>query len=356
MTLPGLTLESELLPVDFVAPPVNPSPYGLYSAVTWPGGEAAERLPAASVVVRVQNYWNDDAFGVWNTPWCAPASDGDVITIVDATSGTWTYSIGLNGTDPLAYNVSAADLQTALRALPGGDGVVVTGGTLVGNLRKYTIKRNPEQLHTVSTIDLAGGFGPAVAQQLQERKRGERPAYLDPFDPITIWAADECDLTAPSRAEIEERAAQVLRIKEQVAVERQFADRLKLDAADLGAPISANDLQWAVATLEAELTETGTLGAIHASPHLAVYAAQAQILIKSGSAYVTPLGHRWIFGGGYVDGLQSTLVATSMPMFGWRDEATVRPAISEDRRSYIAIAERSVTIGYEAVIASAAIS
>lgn len=189
----------------------------------------------------------------------------------------------------------------------------------------------------------------------EDIKTGTRPALLDPFEPMTVWASDACDLTAPSRAEVEQRAAQILRLEEQVAVEREFAERLKLDAADLGAPISANDLQWAVASIEAAFARTNTLGFIHASPQWAAYAAQAQLLVRSGGGYLTPLGHRWVFGGGYTDGLENTLIATSQP-FGWRDEPQLRTTMDTTRNEFIAIAERSVTIGYEALIAAVEIT
>lgn len=64
------------------------------------------------------------------------------------------------------------------------------------------------------------------------RKEGERPGILDPFTPITVWSYDECDLIAPSRAEVRQRGQQVFRLEEQTAVEREFAERLLADAVD----------------------------------------------------------------------------------------------------------------------------
>jgi uroporphyrinogen decarboxylase len=40
-------------------------------------------------------------------------------------------------------------------------------------------------------------------------KEGERPDFLDPFAHTTVWAWDACDLTAPSQAEVRERAARM---------------------------------------------------------------------------------------------------------------------------------------------------
>lgn len=179
-----------------------------------------------------------------------------------------------------------------------------------------------------------------------DRKAGLRPEVADPFDAFTIWAADECDLTEQSRAEVEARAAQVFRLEEHNALERHVAARLLTDA---GNPADAADIIDAVRQLENMLARTGTLGFIHASTGWAALAAQANLLIRTGTGYTTPLGHRWVFGGGYIDGLTSTLVATSQP-YGWRSEVQVRTASDEHANSFIAIAERSVVVGYERFI------
>jgi len=60
----------------------------------------------------------------------------------------------------------------------------------------------------------------------EPRKEGERPEILDPFAPMTVWAYDECDLMPQTRRDVEKRAAQILRIEEQTAVEREFARKL----------------------------------------------------------------------------------------------------------------------------------
>lgn len=185
-----------------------------------------------------------------------------------------------------------------------------------------------------------------------ERKEGTRPDWLDPFAPITVWAYDECDLTAPSRAEVQQRAAQILRLQEQVAVEREFANRLLTDA---GSPEAVATLTAAIGHLEAEFAETNTVGFIHAGAQWVAQMATSQLLTKAGTKLLTPLGHTLVFGGGYVDGLEDTLVATSQP-FGWRDDVQLRTAIDERRNTYAAIAERTVAIGYEAVIGAATIS
>lgn len=181
-------------------------------------------------------------------------------------------------------------------------------------------------------------------------KEGERPGILPPFEPVTVWAYDECDLTAPSRAEVEQRAAQIFRLEEQVAVEREFATRLLLDA---GTPETRPTLKEAVAYLEGELAKTNTTGYLHVGAHLV--AQEPSLFVASGTAHKSPLGHTWVIGGGYVEGLGDTLVATSQP-FGWRDQVALRTAMDERHNIFAAIAERTVLVGYEAVIAAVTVT
>jgi hypothetical protein len=187
-----------------------------------------------------------------------------------------------------------------------------------------------------------------------DRKTGDRPGSLDPFDPMTVWAYDECDLTEPSRAEVQARAMQIMRLEEQVMVEREFAERLKLDAADLEGPAqTAASFKQAVGYLEGAMALTNTLGFFHAGAQWA--SQEFGLVLKSGTRWVSPLGHTWIFGGGYVDGLDDQIIATSQPL-GWRDQVQLRTAIDERANTYAAIAERTVLVGYEAVVAAVTIT
>lgn len=182
-------------------------------------------------------------------------------------------------------------------------------------------------------------------------KEGERSGVPDVFPAMTAWAYDECDLTAPSRAEVQTNAAQLLRLQEQPMVEREFAERLKLDAADL-TPAAQPNLKEAVAYLEGEAAMTNTIAYFHIGAHWV--SREEALFKKSGTRWVSPLGNIWVIGGGYADGLDDMIVATSQPI-GWRDAPTTRTAISERTNTFAAVAERSVAIGYEAVIAAVTI-
>ncbi|WP_019969758.1 hypothetical protein [Mycobacterium sp. 141] len=189
----------------------------------------------------------------------------------------------------------------------------------------------------------------------EDIKTGERPDILDPFPAMTVWAFDSCDLTEPSRAEVRERAAQIFRLEEQTAAEREFSARLLADAAELpGGIASATDLVAAVGTIEAAFGLTNTLGLIHIGLQWLAPLTEAHMVTRTGTGWTSPAGHRWVFGGGYVDGLGDTLVATSAT-FGWRNSVAVREAIDERHNRFIAIAERSLVIGYEAAVGAVAI-
>lgn len=181
---------------------------------------------------------------------------------------------------------------------------------------------------------------------VEDLKRGERPEFPDTFLALTTWAADYCDLRADSRDEVRLRAQQVHRLQEPNGTETVFATRL---LADAGTPAGAADIVAAVSHLEAEIAKTNTVGFIHAGAQWAAYASQAQLIVRSGSALKTPLGNTWVFGGGYVDGLGDKLVATS-PTYGKRGAVDVKDAPSLKVNEFVAVAERSLVVGYEALI------
>lgn len=186
-----------------------------------------------------------------------------------------------------------------------------------------------------------------------QKKEGERSDALDVFDAMTVWAYDECDLTAPSRREVEANATQILRLQEQPLIEREFAERLKLDAADLGPAHVEPSLKLAVGYLEGQAAMANTVTYFHVGAQWA--SQELGLFSKSGTRWVSPLGNIWVVGGGYVEGLDDMIVATSQPI-GWRNAPATRTAIDERHNIFAAVAERSVAIGYEAVIAAVTIT
>lgn len=205
--------------------------------------------------------------------------------------------------------------------------------------------------HNYDTENTGVWAAPWCGDPGTETKDGTRPALEDPFAPIVVWAYDECDLTAPSRTEVETRARQNLRLREEPNVEREFAGRLLLDVT----PTTAASLIAAVGTLEEALAATNTVGQIHASPRWAAVAADAGLITRTGGALLTPLGHTWVFGGGYPPVLGNTLVATS-PTFGWQGPVEFHGVIKSEHNKFAAVAERATVIGYEKAIAAVTVT
>lgn len=175
-------------------------------------------------------------------------------------------------------------------------------------------------------------------------------AFLDPFTETTVYAYDhnyDADIRAESRAECDARAARALDQIEPIKVEGVVATRL---AADAGSPSTKTGLVATVSYLEGELAKLGLTGYFHIGAQWAAYAANLR-LDQGGR---TPLGHKWVYGGGYVAGLGAKVVVTTQP-FGWRGAAEAKSVVSPQTNQYVAVVERSLVIGYEAVLAAAII-
>ncbi|CAM3070391.1 hypothetical protein BST27_29660 [Mycobacterium intermedium] len=190
----------------------------------------------------------------------------------------------------------------------------------------------------------------------EDRKHGTRPdaEELDPFTSETVYAFDHnaCgDLSAEEIQATRDRALRNLLRLEQNAAERQLAVRM---LADAGTPRATTDIVAALAHIETQFAITATAGFIHASSYWAAHAIRSQLAVRDGDRFVTPLGHTWVFGGGYADELDTVLVATS-PIFGWRGETQINESIQHTTNEFIAVAERSVLLGYEKAVAAAEI-
>jgi hypothetical protein len=170
-----------------------------------------------------------------------------------------------------------------------------------------------------------------------------REEPLPPFMPMVPYAVDECGMSAANRAEVPARARHQLALLEQVRVEAEFAERLLTEVPPPSGPF---DFLAAVGELEAELAARGLRGWIHASPKFAALAREANLIVGTNG---TPLGHVWVFGGGYVDVLGDTLVATTEPI-GWRSDVTVNTVEDHQHNRVYSVAERTVVVGYEAVL------
>lgn len=191
----------------------------------------------------------------------------------------------------------------------------------------------------------------SAASIVTDKTQDRTTDFPDAFTATVVYAWDHNyngDLTAESRSEVDARARHAMNLLEVPTVEGQVASRLVTDA---GSVTTKTGLVATVGYLEGELAKKGIEGYFHVGAQYAAYASEAR-LNMSGR---TPLGHRWVFGGGYVAGLGAKIVVTTQP-YGWRGPATLTPAfIKYDQNQYLAVAERSTVIGYEAVLAAATI-
>lgn len=188
-------------------------------------------------------------------------------------------------------------------------------------------------------------------------KEAERALQGDTFEPLVVWAADEC---APdtTEAETQARADQTLRLHAPLLVEAAFAGRLLADAA---APTVVASLEEAIGVLEEFMGEQGYNGFIHAARRWAAPASQYRWTNQTGAILRTPLGSGWVFGGGYADVLGDTLVATG-PLYLWRDAPT-RQAVTTGsspvplhNNSVYALAEQVFVPAYECAIMAVTIT
>ena len=194
--------------------------------------------------------------------------------------------------------------------------------------------------------DQFGVWGEDWCGSPDDDKIKERPdAVFVDVAPITVYAYDQnqCgDLTADSREEVRQRVLHIMAMTEQKAIETSLAIRF---AAEAPTTVPATSVTEAVSIIETELAKAGVTGFIHASPKWAAYLNESRLSLSGKS----PMGHTWVFGAGYADTLGDTLVATT-GLYGWRGPLAVRDAIKHELNQYVAVAERSLLIAYEAVV------
>lgn len=71
-----MTISIDELTTTFDPPLVKPNPIGVYQHVNWEqNGDPFRFLMGQGVVFRPHNYGGEDAFGVWDVPWCVNPDD-----------------------------------------------------------------------------------------------------------------------------------------------------------------------------------------------------------------------------------------------------------------------------------------
>jgi hypothetical protein len=108
------------------------------------------------------------------------------VVTVDATGGTWLARFNGLQTAALAFDITAADLKTALELLDSVSEVLVTGGPGdSGGATPYTFvfmgdeMEMPHNLMTTDAGSLTGGAGTAVVSSEQKGQHPRHPHFVD---------------------------------------------------------------------------------------------------------------------------------------------------------------------------------
>ena len=189
-------------------------------------------------------------------------------------------------------------------------------------------------------------------------KLDERAAFDEdhPFLHDVVYGADRTfkgNLREEERQRARDRALNNILRLEQVVSERTLADRMIADITTYSiTTLTATSPAIAIAKLEDAAAETGVGGLqIHGKPYWAS-------IYPDGftESLETKVGHlQYVAGGGYVQGLTNRLVLTS-PVQGWRSDLESNEALKLQYNQFIAVAERSVLLGYEKIVATVTIS
>jgi hypothetical protein len=180
-------------------------------------------------------------------------------------------------------------------------------------------------------------------------KGGDRPGPSDLFDPLVVWAWDECG-PGEDEAVVTARALHLLDLNEKPLVESAFAARL---IADAGAAVTTDGpFRVAATRLAQSMLCSGVRGVIHADL-LRVSNGKASHVVEvtnatagtTGSLTLSPFGLPIATGCGY-EALGDLIVGTG-PVFIWRTEPTVQFVFDPARNLTMALAERAVLVAYE---------
>jgi hypothetical protein len=173
------------------------------------------------------------------------------------------------------------------------------------------------------------------------------------------YATIQCGTAGKTDAEIETRVRRRLANGEQTIAESGMAAILAAGATPLTPP--GTSIVDTVGELEQWLYGNnptdgnyGNVGYLHASPRIAAYAANEDLIVQDGPLLRTRLGTIWVFGGGYPD---DGMIYVSGQVTVWWSPDMLVPSVSAliDRQTNqrYAIAEREYAVSYDCVAASA---
>jgi hypothetical protein len=361
-------------------------PYGLFSAFTFRAGDRWEGG------VQFETGTCDPVEGL-GAPDCVPGtpavpgtSEVQHLTMAGPPDGG-TFDIIYHGrSDRLAFDVSTATLQIAIRNVVQNQAITVTGGPLVsGTPAVITFPPamgNVDQMSTASQLTGAGAsvafntITPGVNPKPEGAPSVEvfgLPKKLDPnsggvgeASPFTVYGHFNCLATGYTPQSAQDLATAHLLAREEQRVEQAF------ETGDLGNHPNLSEATEiasgthsvidGLAYLEYVIGHSyGSVGVIHMTRGMALQAIGADVVIATGGRLTTVLGTPVVAGGGY-EGLgpegspaltagQSWAYATPA-IFGYRTEpftSSNSPGDLFNRANNMltAIAERSYLLGFD---------
>lgn len=236
--------------------------------------------------------------------------------------------------------------QDAPASVPAGYGLLAAANVLAGDERMGMFGVDWEPSPCSPALYWPGACttgAPPAAKTFHDR-----PARIT-TDPFPIYWGEECGTIAFEDTDARVRAG--LAQGESRAVEARIWGELGADSVDLGVGRGIVD---ALGHVEEELGDRlGVRGLIHAPIRCAAHAAESGLIRYDGPVMRTPLGHTWVFGGGYdpaggappPDG--AMLVGTG-PTTLWRTPVfTQGPILDRSTNRYVAIAERIYMAGWD---------
>jgi hypothetical protein len=361
-------------------------PFGLFSVFTFRSGDRFE----GGVQFETGTCEPVDGIGA---PECLPGtpatpgtSEVQHLTMTGPpTAGT--FDVIYHGrSDRLAFDVSTATLQVAIRNVVQNQAITVTGGPLVSGTPAVVtfppVMGNVDQLVTASQLDTGTVAFNTITPGVNPVPEGPGtvgafglPKNLVPnlgddgaASPFTVYGHFSCQPAGWSFSVAQDKATEHLLAREEQRVEQAFwtGDLGNTPALEDPATIklaggTAMSPAAALSLLEDFVgSEYGSLGVIHMTRGTAVVLLAADLLISAGGRLTTALGTPVAAGAGYPgsgpagepSGNGQVWMYASPAVFGYRSEpftSSNNPGDLFDRgvNNLMAVAERTYLLGFD---------
>lgn len=177
-------------------------------------------------------------------------------------------------------------------------------------------------------------------------------------NPFIVYSSLQCGTAGSSPESLDAKVRRRLANGEQTQAEVALAVLLAGAATPVASPdptltgVIGGLEQWLYGSATASY---GNVGYLHASPRVAAYAMEENLIVKDGPLLRTHMGSIWVFGGGYPDTDPATIYISGQ-VTAWRDpQVFVTPpdqTLDLVHNQYYMLAERAYAVTYDCVAAS----